>query len=92
MIRFTFREGLHVGPMRVPTWRVLLMAATAVIVVIAVAVFSIALLLLLLPVVLGVLLLRRLRFGPTTGRRPASTGVIEADYVVLSDPRLGRDA
>ena len=91
MIRFTLREGLQFGSLRVPTWKVLLTAATAAVLVLVVAVFSIALLLLLLPVVLAGLLLRRLRFGSTPRRPPAPIGVIEADYVVLSDPRLGRD-
>ena len=92
MIRFTLREGLQLGPIRVPTWKVLLTAAVATILVMAVAVFSIALLLLLLPIVLAGLLLRRLRSGPAPRRRSEPTGVIEADYVVLPDPRLGRDA
>jgi len=91
VIRFTVRQGLEFGPMRVPTWKVLLTAATAATLLMTLALFSLALLLVLLPLVLVGLLVRRLRVGLTPRRPPTPPGVIEADYVVLSDRRLGRD-
>ena len=90
MIRFTIRDGLRFGPVRVPTWKVLLAALAAAGLVLALALLSLALVLVLLPVMLAGLLLRRLGRGRTT-RRPAPPGVIEADYVVLPEPRVGPD-